>query len=993
VSRTVDGPASAFHMLKSLGYFLAVALMTAGSALAQARPPATPLAQPRPAQPPTAPPPAAPPPAAQTPAPARTPSGTIPVCGGMYQIGPPPKLPPANVRTVVYQVAACFEKQGGYSVVDPQTYLYYMEVARQVSDPAADKWVTYDDKTEQTIVGDFKRLWATNFLDDLSAETYDYVFSNGVVGKIILYNMEERQRVKIVDYVGSKKVEMSKIDEELKKKGIRIALDSFVDPGTIKQVASVVRDLYAEKGYEYADVKPEIKPVSTATKTVNVSFHITEGPKVRIRSVDFMGNSAIEDGALAGKMKENKGPNKWLLFMSKGGTFKEGKFEEDADKVQEYYREHGYVKAQIGQPQLRVLEDDKDGKTRWVELQIPVTEGPRFRIGKIDFSGNTVVKTEALRPLFKLDEGDWFNEKKIRKGFEKARELYGTGGYFEFTGAPEYAFPNDAKDPNENGNAGPPPPAPPQPSPSASAGQAATAGPPPEDPAKSPATSAALKKIGDQPVVNITMRLDEGKQYYVHRITFAGNTTTRDNVIRREMRLLEGSVFNTEALKYSVRRLNQLGYFKPLEGEAIDVQKAPTTDPNEPPQVDVRLKFEEQNRNQITFGAGVSQYEGFFGQLAFQTSNFMGRGETFSVSAQQGNRAKNYQVGFTEPFLFDRPITAGIDVFNQEIQYIGAYTQASTGMNTVWGFPAGPFSRWFVSYSYQRVQVKDLNPLYKTSAATVNNPFLADSLLLAQGGQRRVSKIGPSYQYNSVDNPIFPTTGRKASLSAELAGLGGNTKFFNTRAEAIGYFKQTNRTSIGFRAAAEFIKPYGQTCVSTVCADSVLPIFEKLFLGGEYSIRGFDIRSVGPRDLASGLVIGGNKSLLGNAEYLINIAGPVRLVLFYDIGQVKNEGQSFSMREPIQRLVTLGAIAPTDSLSALYTVGGFNLNLPTRVDTIGTTSAWKTSTGAEIRFFMPVLNVPFRLIFAMNPQRGNVLDNNLQPEKKYKFRFAVGTTF
>ena len=233
-------------------------------------------------------------------------------------------------------------------------------------------------------------------------------------------------------------------------------------------------------------------------------------------------------------------------------------------------------------------------------------------------------------------------------------------------------------------------------------------------------------------------------------------------MIRREIRLFEEGVFNTEALKYSVKRLNQLGYFKPLEGEAIDVQKTPNTEGK----VDVRLKFEEQNRNQITFGAGVSQYEGFFGQLAFQTSNFLGRGETFSVSAQQGNRAKNYQVGFTEPFLFDRPITAGIDVFSQEIKYYNQFTQASTGMNTVWGFPAGPFSRIFMSYSYQRVQVRDLNPLYlqATQAGGQNNPFLNDSLLLGSGGERRISKIGPSYMYNTIDNPIFPTTGRKLSL-------------------------------------------------------------------------------------------------------------------------------------------------------------------------------------------------------------------------------------
>jgi outer membrane protein insertion porin family len=152
------------------------------------------------------------------------------------------------------------------------------------------------------------------------------------------------------------------------------------------------------------------------------------------------------------------------------------------------------------------------------------------------------------------------------------------------------------------------------------------------------------------------MRLQEGEQYFVNRLVFQGNTTTRDNVIRREIRLLEGGVFNTEALKYSVSRINQLGYFKSLEdGDAIKVEKTP----DEKNKVDVTLQFEEQNRNQITFGAGVSQWEGFFGQLAFQTSNFMGRGESATFSVLAGRRAQNYQVAFTEPFLFDRPITAG----------------------------------------------------------------------------------------------------------------------------------------------------------------------------------------------------------------------------------------------------------------------------------------------------------------------------------------------
>jgi outer membrane protein insertion porin family len=895
-------------------------------------------------------------------APAATPAptqGPQTVCG--LAIPEPAKLPPAGSSPVVFLVVPCFQKQGGSSTVESNTYLYYLEVKNHVSIPSAGRWIPYDDKVEQVILGDFKRLWATNFLDDLAIDIQEYKFSNGVIGKMVVYDMEERQRVKIVDYVGSKKVEQSKIDDELKKQNLRIALDSFIDQGLIRKVAGVVREMYAEKGYEYVDVKPEVKPVSAATKTVNVTFHITEGPKVKIRAVDFQGNKAIADSKLNSKMKENKGRSPWIGWITGDGTYKEGKFEEDADKVQAYYRERGYVKAQVGQPELKILEDSKDGKSRYVQLQVPVSEGPRYKIGEVTFAGNTVVKTEGLRPLFKIEKGEWFNEKLIRKGFEKAREVYGSAGYFEFTGLPDYSFPNDPKplaDATSSSDAGPPPP------PSASAGP--------------------VVKASTEPVVNIVMRLEEGKQYFVNRIIFLGNTTTRDNVIRREIRLYEGNVFNTEALKYSVKRLNQLGYFKPLEGEAIDVQKTPDKDG----QVDVRLKFEEQNRNQITFGAGVSQYEGFFGQLAFQTSNFLGRGETFSVSAQQGNRAKNYQVGFTEPFLFDRPITAGIDVFKQEIKYYNQFTQASTGMNTVWGFPAGSFSRFFMSYSYQRVKVKDLNPLYlqATQAGGQNNPFLNDSLLLNSGGERRISKVGPSYIYNTIDNPIFPTTGRKLSLSFDVAGLGGNSKFYSGKSEAVLYKVHTRKTSIGLRAAYEFINPYGGTNLN-------LPIFEKLFLGGEYSIRGFDIRSVGPRDLSTGLVLGGNKSLLFNAEYLISVVGPVRLVLFADAGQVRDYGDHFAWKEPINVLTTVNGLTPANLETSLYAVGGFTNGLRTRIDTVGETYAFKTSTGAEIRFFMPVLNVPFRLIFAMNPSRTNVLDNNLQPEKKFKFRFAVGTTF
>ncbi len=856
-----------------------------------------------------------------------TPDGTSTICN--TPVGSPRNLPPADSGPVVYLIAPCFLKQGGSPLVEAETYMYYIQLRPSL--PSQNAWVPYDEKAETTILEDFKRLWATNFLDDLAIEVTDYVFSNGVVGKLIAYHMEERERVKVVTYEGSKKIDRTKIDEKLKEEGIQLRLDSFLDQGTVRRVEGVLRDMMAEKGYQAAQVTHTISPVASGPKLVNIAFNISEGPKVKIRDLEWIGNQAFGDGTLTRKVKENK-PKGMLGFITGGGTYQEAKLEEDFDKVIEHYRNKGYIQVRIGQPEIKVLEDSKDGESRFIQLRVPITEGSRYRVNNFTFEGNTVVKSENLRPLFKINKGDYYSDKDIRKGMEKARELYGSGGYMEFTGYPDLR-PEGESAGNGDGNGSVP-------------------------------EALAAQPRSKTPTVDVVMRIQEGKQYFVNRITFVGNTTTRDNVIRREMRLVEGGLFNTEALKYSIRRLNQLGYFKNLEGQDdIKVDKTAGKDNS----VDVTLKFEEQNRNQLTFGAGVSQWEGFFGQLAFQTANFLGRGESLTLSMQAGSRAQNYQIAFSEPFLFDRNMTGGIDVYKRSLQYIGYYTQKSTGGNIVFGFPVADFSRMFMTYSHEQVKITDLNealidPTCLTSVegcssislddlsqispealeALRRNPFVYDSLLIGAGGKRIISKITPAFVHNTVDNPMFPTTGKRYSASVDLAVLGGNTNFYKPRLEGIWYFRQSARTSIGLRAQAEFIAPVGNT--------EALPIFERLFLGGEYSIRGFDIRSVGP-STETGLVIGGNKSLLFNGEYLISIAGPVRLVLFYDAGQVADDNQGFAM------------------------------------------NLFRTSTGAEVRFFMPVLNVPFRLIFAANPQRQGVLDNNLQPAKKFTFRFAVGSTF
>jgi outer membrane protein insertion porin family len=862
--------------------------------------------------------PAAVPPAAEAP---------LTICG--QTVPPPVSLPPAGSGPVVYIIAPCWEAQGNQTLVEPATYLYYINL--KPSEPSKNIWVPYDEAAEKTIHEDFLRLWNTNFLDNLSVSKREYTFSNGVVGELITYDMEERQRVKIVDYIGSKELESTKIDEKLKEQNLVIRADTFIDAGLVRKVGGVVVEMMKEKGFQGATVTPEIKDIPGGPKLVHISFRIDEGPKIKIRSIDFTGNQAISDGKLRRQMKENKQRMIWVRMFAGRSTYQEAKFDEDAEKVTAYYRDRGYVTARVGQPELKVVSDSPDKKTRLVDLRIPVVEGNRYTVGDFAFEGNTVVKSDDLRPMFKVESGKFYSEKAIRKGLEKAREVYGAGGYFEFTGFPEYKF----RDRPE------------------------TAAPEAPEALKAEVTPAPA----GPPIVDVVMQMQEGKQYFVNRIIFTGNTTTHDNVIRREVRLVEDGVFNTEALKYSVKRLNQLGYFKPLEGGSkdVDVQKTPGSENK----VDVKLKLEEQNRNQLTFGAGVSEFEGFFGQMSFQTANFMGRGESLTVSVQSGSRAQNYQLGFTEPFLFDRNITGGANLFRRDIRYIGQFTQESVGGVLSFGFPLAGFTRMFANYSYEKVRVTEISDVYTDPLVLARNPYLRDSLLIGQDGERIISKVVPSLIHNTVDNPITPTTGKRFTLSLDMAVLGGNTNFYKPVVESVVYWKQNSRLSLGWRAQYEYIH--------TFSGSKELPIFEKLFLGGEYSIRGFDIRTVGPQDPNTGLVLGGNKSILFNIEELIAIAGPVRLVVFYDAGQV----------QPGPETVGPAAFTPLGAFYGSTIMPGKNFNL----------RDFKTSTGLEVRFFMPVLNVPFRLIFAYNPQRDGVLDNTLQPQKSFQFRFAVGQTF
>jgi outer membrane protein insertion porin family len=853
----------------------------------------------------------------------------------------PANLPPTG-SPVLLRCMHLIAHPVNETVVEQQTYDYYIKTKR--TDSATKVFAPYD---EASIKADFWSLWRTGFLDNLWIEVLDEPYANGVDAKHVVFHIEERARVKAVDYMpalGTKtQVETSKIEDQLKEKNVRVNLDSFVDEATIRRVKGIIREVYAEKGYQDVTIEHKLAELPAGPKLVHLTFIINQGPKYKIKAVAFDGNTAFSDSALRSQLKENK-PKNWYSFLTSSGTYLEAKFADDADKVQVFYLNKGYVRARVGQPQIETVSTSKDGKTRWIRLRIPVDEGMRYNIGKFDIADNTALRSEFLRAQFKIKEGDVYNYSKISKGLEKARDAYGTLGFWQ--AAPDVDLAPRGIDMSTGLPIGP--------------------GEPP-------------------PIVDVTVRMIEGKQFFVNKITFLGNTTTHDNVARREMRVLEGGVFNTDALKQSIRRLNQLGYFKPLEGKEDEMSVVPT--PGKEGLVDIRLKFQEQNRNQISFGAGVSQFDGFFGQLSFQTSNFLGRGETFAVNLQKGSRARQYQVSFSEPYLLDRPITVGTDVYARQFIYDFQYTQDAKGTNFVLGFPLADYTRLFMTYSYEKIRVYDINEAYLNPIVLGSSPILRESLLIDQGGQRRVSKITPSLVYNTINQPIFPSEGKRATASLDIAGLGGNTQYFQLRMEGIWYIPLefiSRRVSLGLRGEGQWIRPYGNTVT--------LPIFEKMFLGGEYSVRGFDIRTIGPRDPFSNIVTGGNKSLLFNGELYFNVGGPVRVLAFYDAGQVRDIRQNFAWTENITQIVNPEPPFLTDPFATVVLSPPGTNNLPT-VKVIDTTNAFKTSTGFEVRFFMPVLNVPFRLIGAYNPSRRGILTTNFQPVQKFTFRFAVGTTF
>ncbi|HZV87622.1 MAG TPA: outer membrane protein assembly factor BamA [Candidatus Binatus sp.] len=812
-----------------------------------------------------------------------------------------------------------------------------------------------DPYNEETLRRDFQALWNTQFFEDVKLQVEDS--SDRPDGKIIIFNVKERPQIRRIRYDGIHSISESDILDRFKERKVGLSVESPFDPTKIKKAEVVLKELLGEHGRQFATVTPQYERIASSNAVILV-FKIDEGPKVKVGTVKFTGNHSFSDRKLLRAMKHDRPYGIPLYFfdipvLSK--TYDREKLNEDLEVgIRGLYQDNGFFRVVVA-PNGPILQNvdvqhggvpvpglrPKTGKA--VNITIPIEEGEQYRMGTLKIVSSDPdkalsLKVEPLKSIFPLKDGDVFNVDKLRKAIKSYGDAYGQYGFIDFTAEPDF----DIDD--------------------------------------------ATKKI------NLTLRFDEQKQYYVRRINFSGNTTTRDKVIRRELLIDEGQLFNKRYWDISILRLNQLNYFDKIEADkAVELQKN-----SKDGTVDINLKLKEKGKQSIGLQGGVSGLAGGFIGLTYQTNNFLGLGETLTLSAQFGEYQRTLQFGFTQPYLFDRPISTGFTVFSSKYnfnqaqqeaqitgqqvsvnpQYIQDYNQNSTGFTAYASYPMKRFSfaRVGISYGLTHTNITAFN-----SASTLLFEQLQFRAIAGPSALNGIisSSITPSITYNTIDNPLNSTKGKSFYYSVSLTGLGGNVKTVANVFD-VKYFHPVyhRRNAIGLHFSTAYITGYG---------GGEVPPFNRYYMGGENDLRGFDIRSISPvvfipvvtsqtmfyRDPTSAGALrsfslpvlvytatlpGGDYQASGNIEYRIPIAGPVTMSLFGDVGTDGIFKTSALHLDPtgVANIASTFPEAPLTKTLSIYP---------------GTNFRVRDSVGIEFGVNLPIVQAPFRIYYAYNLNR------------------------
>ena len=972
-----------------------------------------------------------------------------------------------------------------------------------------------DPYNPQQVQRDYQAILALGFFDKTATRVLE---ENGARGGVnIIFEVKELPIIRDLTFEGLKSVAESDVLKAFRERRVGVSKESIYDPVKVRNAIRVIKELLAAHGHPNATVEERGEEVSATSRAI--TFVVNEGKRVRVVEVQFEGNTVFSDGKLRGAMKYVKEAGLITRFRGQDILDRE-KLDADLRLVDNYMRSKGYLQARHGEPRVESVGPRRTGfpvlplpllssTDEGLRVTIPILEGKLYRLGDMKVEGNSIFSEAQIKAVIGINKGDVADGEKISKGlFENLKKYYGRQGFIEYSPEPVPTFKDNPQNPNEG-------------------------------------------------IVDFVVTIEEGKQFTLRRLEFIGNTFTRDNVLRREVLINEGDVYDEVAWEYSVVKLNQLGYFNPIDKD----KDADRRTNEEEATVDIGLKVSERGRQQISFNGGISGIGGSFFGLDYSTNNLLGRGEVLSFNLAGGNRQRAFQFSFTEPYINDRPVSAGFSLFAFTQKFFGEGTFLSQNLSaqqdlinsqanlnnvneenlftrTSYGsslFASAPLSEFYRKRRF--TQFSRVGASYQISISSVKDPKAnTDPTQPAQFipvvySQPNIltSRATLTFTYDTRNANIDPTNGRELSVNLALAGIFGDVRTYEPTLSYTQFFPMRRKKSprpevFGFRLLAGTVGSFATTSKvknanSLAFVDGV-PIFERFFLGDEFTIRGYNVRSISPAapvdtfitsknvviasnplgtpvtvpGLPASLAtvgvftgfsgnnvaalpgsftsVGADTQLLGNFEYRIPIIrDAVSLAAFVDIGSAfnlrTNKDQTFSSNflddqpflstvgfircprrdspagagngfAPVSlsslagcatspqlgmtgafgliardnRLVTQaevdealrnGAFDPFTGLPAgfqqVFLRGQAQTNTLVRLSQslFANISDYRSSLGMEVRVQVPIINVPFRLIFAYNPnaRKDQVIDGFpfFFNEKKTVVRFSVGRTF
>ena len=616
-------------------------------------------------------------------------------------------------------------------------------------------------------------------------------------------------------------------DDKLKEK-TTITAGSIADTTLIQDNVTKIQLYYEEEGYWLAKVVPVVNKISE--NEVALTYQIDEGPKIKIKQITITGNKVISAGKIKGAMKTTTW--KFYSFITSSGYYKKDVMAADVEAIKDLYYNHGYIKVVVSDPVIELRPDMKG-----MNITIHIVEGEQYKISSVSLTGNKVFPEDQLRKLINSQPGKVFSKDILRKDISSITDLYTQKGYALANVYPDIV---------------------------------------PDDAAKQ---------------LKITYKVEEGDIYRVGKIEISGNTKTEDKVIRREIRLDEGDVFNGALLKRSYERLNNLQFF-----ETIDISPKPIY---EEKLLNIDVKVKEKSTGFLSVGGGYSSVDKLIGMVELTQGNLFGTGQYVKARAELGGRMSFYELSYKNPWFQDQPIAFNANLYRSNRDYVN-YSRRATGMGFGFGKELAEFWSGNISYNLEQATI------YGASAG-------ASEIITEQIGTKLTSSITPSIARDSRDNFLDPSRGSRNSIYVTFAGLGGDNDYVKGLADSAWFFPVGSSTislrgRIGY-ASGLFNKPF--------------PLYERFYVGGIYTLRGFGFGQAGPKD-DRGEYIGGTKELIFNSEYIFPLITDVKLkgVTFFDAGNSYDSSEPFG---PL-RYSTGGGLRWISPLGPIRVEWGYNIH-------------------------------------------------------------------